>query len=639
MFQTAMVVPLGLVMVGASAQTSVPQASTAAWTGQVRDAGVRVSARIAAETAAVEPGWAAGTLPAGRTLELRLNLQDDEASQPLRGIRPRAWLARLTADPPEPCADQVRRFVSGRFVARADRDLNGWQVVTLNGDASVSIINPQLNVGATRLESLITLPGSPAEAVHLPSRDLLVVTIPDKGLVAWVDLAGFRVVHRVNVGGAPRRIVASSDERRVFVAVDGSPRLVVIGVPDAAVLSEVDIGDGLHGLALAAGGQRLIATSSTSGTVTVIRTDDASVIARHTVGGTPLPVTFSPLSGMAYVARVNEPRLAVVDPATGQLGTDIEFSPRITALRSDASGRWIFGVDAKANRVVVLDAGRGRMAGTTETVEQPDQVVFTRRFAYVRGLSSLSVTLVDLEALGRGELAATQVPMYQKRPDAAPGEVGVADMIAALPDGAGVLVGNGADTALYAYMEGMQAPQGTYRTYSRAARGVLVVDRSMREVSAGEFMNRFRFDRGGRYSLAVLVDQPRVVRCFDLIVDDSGLTATGARIALQHQTPENASLVADQPVRLRVRLSNADTREPLSGIEDLQLMVLEMPGISQQRRFMREVEPGLYEVEQRFPRPGAWRLMAQIGSRGLAFERAPTLDLQIRPTSNGSTPQ
>lgn len=54
---------------------------------------------------------------------------------------------------------------------------------------------------------------------------------------------------------------------------------------------------------------------------------------------------------------------------------------------------------------------------------------------------------------------------------------------------------------------------------------------------------------------------------------------------------------------------------------------------------MREVEPGLYEVEQRFPRPGAWRLMAQIGSRGLAFERAPTLDLQIRPTSNGSTPQ
>lgn len=609
-------------------------ASPPLWSAKAQDAGVAVSVRI--EGDAGSSPMATGSIPAGRNLKVHLGLADEAAAQPLRGIRPRAWLSRMTADPPEACADQIRRFVAGRFVARADRDLNGWQVLTLNGDSSLSVINPQVNVGSTRLESLITLPGTPAEAAYLPGADLLVVTLPAQGQVVVVDVGAFKVVQKIEVGGKPRRVVVTPDEKHAFVGIDESPRLVMIDLATGRVSRTLDIGDGLHGLSLAAGGRRLVATSTSSGQVTVLDTASGETLGRHVVSGTPLSVAWSALSGLAYVARVNEASLMVLDPLSGRRMEDLAFAPRITALRADPSGRWVVGVDGQASRAVVLDASRARTVGAVDTVEQPDQVVFTRRFAYIRGLSSLSMSLIDLEALSRGELAESRVPMYQKRPDAAPGEIGVADMVAPTPDGSGVLVANGADTAMYAYMEGMQAPQGTYRTYSRAARGVIVVDRSMREVAAGEFSNRFRLERGGRYSLAVLIDQPRVVRCFEVSVDDSGLTVTGARIALQHEPPAPQSLVADEPVRLRVRLSDAETKEPLIGLDDVQIMILEMPGISQQRRFLREVAPGTYEVEHRFPRPGTWRAMTQIASRGLSFERAPTLDLEIRPPAPSS---
>jgi hypothetical protein len=258
-------------------------------------------------------------------------------------------------------------------------------------------------------------------------------------------------------------------------------------------------------------------------------------------------------------------------------------------------------------------------------------VVFTERFAYVRGLSSLSMTLLDLGGLARGDLATTQVPMYQRRPDAAPGEIGVADMIAPAPDGAGVVVANGADTALYAYMEGMQAPQGSYRTYSRSPRALMVVDQSMREAAPGRHETRLQLERGGLYTVAVVVDSPRVVRCFDLRVDDTGATPEGRRLDVKIEGAQEGEVRAGEPVSLILRVIDADTNEPITGLTDVQVMALQLPGVAQQRRFAPEKSPGVYAYTETLPRPGTWRLTVQVASRGLAFERSPALDLRVAP--------
>lgn len=597
------------------------------WSAQAVQGGISARLELADASKSDIP------VPLGRPMTLRLRLSDADGQSPLRGLRPRLWLSRQTADTAEACTDQIRRVAGGRIAARAERDLNGFQLVTLNADATLSVINPQVNVGSTRLESLITLPGVGADWAYLRGADRLLVTLPAQSQLAVVDMAALRLVKLVDLGaGQPRRLVVTPDERRALVALDDSDRLVAVDLASLSTVGELRIGAGLHQLALDADGQRVVATATQDERVTVADARTLRVLASHPVAGTPLGVAYSALSRRAYVAGANGRVLTVLDPASGRLEASLPFPGGVTALRADPSGRFLLGVSPRSDEVHVLDLGTQRLVGSARTVEQPDQVVFSARHAYVRGVDSLAVTLLDLDALLRGELGTSTVPMFQRTPASASQQLGVADMIVPSPEGDGVIVANGADTVLYYYMEGMQAPQGSFRTYNRAPVALRVIDRSLQETAPGEYTTTLRLDRGGRYSVPLLVGEPRLVHCFELAVDETGATPTGRRVAVAYDGG-TAAVQEGQERTLRLRLSDGESGRPLTGLRDVQLMALELPGLSQQRGFAAEAEPGLYTVRQRFPRAGTWRLAVQVASLGLAFDRSATLDLPVAPAT------
>lgn len=66
------------------------------------------------------------------------------------------------------------------------------------------------------------------------------------------------------------------------------------------------------------------------------------------------------------------------------------------------------------------------MTATTKVVKDPDQIVFTQRYAYVRGIESEKVTLLDLREARKGKLAPLDVQAGRQAPSAAPQELGVA---------------------------------------------------------------------------------------------------------------------------------------------------------------------------------------------------------------------
>lgn len=136
---------LALVAPGAHAGDVLPLVQ------QSVQAGVRAELSLSAEQA--------GLAPVGKPVKIALTLTDELSGTPLRGLRPRMWMSRQGADKAEPCKTQIRRFASGRLAQRADRDLNSFQLLTLNADASVSVINPLLQLNNTKLEALIPLPG------------------------------------------------------------------------------------------------------------------------------------------------------------------------------------------------------------------------------------------------------------------------------------------------------------------------------------------------------------------------------------------------------------------------------------------------------------------------------------------------
>ncbi|MGY0194533.1 YncE family protein [Leptothrix sp. BB-4] len=616
-----------------------------------------------------------GAVPLGQPLTLSLRLTDELSGAPLRGLRPRMWLSRQGGDVAEPCTTQIRRYASGRLAQRAERDLNSFQLLTLNADATISVINPLLQLNNTKLEALIRLPGVGTDWVHARGLDRLFVTLAERGELAIVDLATNKLIKTIALGeGKPRRLVITPDERTVWVAMDDGDRLVGVDVAAMETRHELKIGDGAHALSASEDGRRLVVTSSAAGLATVVDAQAARVIARVSIAGTPLAVTHSALARRAYVGSLNMPQISVIDLEDGRLVSRIALPQPVSAVRTDPSGRHVLAVHTASSKLMAIDAASGRLVAQADVVAQPDQIAYTQRFAFIRGLGSSSVQMVELRALDEGRLALNELPVFQKTPGSMPDQIGPADLMAASPEPGAMLLGSAPDTALYYYTEGMMAPQGTYATYSRAARALKVVDRSLKETAPGVYTSLVRLDRGGLYSLATLLEQPRLTHCYALDVDDTGATPDGRRIDVTWQLGEQtytgsstrqarqtlpgnardtgrdagrdtatprAEARVGETQELLVRLKDGRTGEPLTGLTDLQAMALERPGLSQQRLFAQEQEPGsgVYLIRQRYPRAGVWRLMVQSRTLGLTFDRSPLLDIAVRgPEAVPATP-
>src|SRR6185436_9098534 len=105
-------------------------------------------------------------------------------------------------------------------------------------------------------------------------------------------------------------------------------------------------------------------------------------------------------------------------------------------------------------------------------------------------------------------------PGGQTAPADADIDASVADVMVPAPEGSSVLLANPADGVIYYYSEGMAAPMGSFQNYRRKPRGVMVVDRSLRETTSGVYTTTTKLPKSGIYDVAFLLDSPRLTHCF-----------------------------------------------------------------------------------------------------------------------------
>src|SRR5690606_7758609 len=105
-----------------------------------------------------------------------------------------------------------------------------------------------------------------------------------------------------------------------------------------------------------------------------------------------------------------------------------------------------------------------------EVSPEPYQVVFTRAFAYVRGLASSRVTMINLSSLGRGKQPIVQSFEAGPQPPKLAANLPLADSVAPAREDAAVFVVNPVDNSAYFYMEGMNAPSSNYLNRGHASR-------------------------------------------------------------------------------------------------------------------------------------------------------------------------
>lgn len=565
---------------------------------------------------------------------------------PLTGGLPQAWMALRHEDQSKEapiCSGKVAKFLSESIVSSADIDLNVYYVLALNSDASISVVDPRFGFGGTKLLALVPL-NSPGEDWALASDwGKLFVSMPDSNQVAVINTLSWSVAGNIDVKPNPTRIALQPGGHYLWVAHSragnqaGDVGITVIDTDKLQVAASIATGNGPHEMAFTTDSRFCIVTNRDDDTVTIIDVEKLAKTKIIKTGHKPASIAFSPLSQLVYVTH-EDGAIAVLDANKQEVVARMKGLPGLGQIKFAPGGRFGFVVNPEKDVVYILDAANNRIVQTSQVEKQPDQVAFTDTLAYVRHRGSETVVMLPLNEIGTEGKPIPRVDFPGGQ--SAFGKVSrpsPADGILQVPGMNAVVVANPADKAIYFYEEGMAAPKGNFSNYSRQPRAVLILDRRLRERSAGVYETVARLTAPGIYDLAFFLDTPRVIHCFEVSVDERPELAQQRRerqVSIEPLIKDRVVRVG-QRTRLQFRLSNPTIKKPITGLTDVRILT-SAPGNWNRRQWAYSIGDGIYEVEFVPPKAGLYYVYVESLSLGITLSNPFYIILEAKDAGSDS---
>lgn len=179
---------------------------------------------------------------------------------------------------------------NGRFVAVPIRDGNSVELIDMDQKRVVKILPVKV----------------PHNCFNAGNNEHMFVTSMGDDRVYVVDLQTMSYIAELPVGGIPRPIAVSRDEKTMYVALSDFHGFVIVDVPQRRVIQRVELPPGphntnplephteTHGLALSPQGRALWVTSLGDDSMYVFDTATKQLSPKIPVGHSPNWVTFSP---------------------------------------------------------------------------------------------------------------------------------------------------------------------------------------------------------------------------------------------------------------------------------------------------------------------------------------------------------
>jgi DNA-binding beta-propeller fold protein YncE len=576
------------------------------------------------DDAGVHLGASVDTQPDGvqRRLTVKLRSSDSATSQPLTGLHPLAWLLPATAERASriDCKQELSGLVKGGLASAAAVSFNGYRLLALNDDASISIINPQVNLRGTQLEALIALPSMPSDWVLDAEAHELYVALSGSDEIAVVSLAQPRVVRHIALTGHPRaaRLYWDGPQRRLWAASTGPVTVLSID-PDTGHVDRVgDVGSGAPVLVPLADHHWLAVGASESAQVLVVDTLERRQVSSLSTTDGALSLAYSALSQRLYVAG-QAGRVLSLPPDGRGPPTPIAELEGVGAVAITPDGHYGFALQGARDEVSSFDTATGHVTASAAVAAGAVDIQFSEQYAYLRGHSDDQVTLVALEEVRSGRLTMTTIPVGMGRSTAPPQRR--SGSIVTTPETGAAIIANAAGRQLYFYTEGMMVPMGTLPAYGHAPVSLLIDDRSLAEGARGQYSATAQWSAGGDYWLLMLVDQPRLVQCARITL--AGLPARPARSApsLTIAIPA-APVLPGVPSELRVESTNGQPLPAPPMVRALHILATDGTGGWQRHLPLREAGRGDYRATVTFPEPGVYHLLLKSDHPELALGSA-----------------
>ena len=587
----------------------------------------------------LNPPAANAKVKAGEDANIKFKVTDTATGAPVKGLNLSAWISLRAREEKladaEQCHEKIRSYLTGSMRARPDVDLNSYYILALNKTPDISVIDPLLGFGGSKLLTLVMLKSPGEDWVLTGDREKLFVTLPLVNQVAVIDTRNWKVAKYIDTGAKPTSIALQQDQKYIWVGDDEGSAVTVIDAGTLKVAAQIATGAGHHEIAVSSDNQFAFVSNRESATVSVIDVARLEKIKDVKVGPNPVSLALSELSKAAYSLSETEGSVTVIDPR-GELVKRIEGKPGTRMIRFTPDGRYGFVINTRENLVNIFDAASNRLLHEVKVGNAPDQIVFSDTFAFVRSLETEIVTMIRLATIGK-EIDVNSFPGGQGIPGNGSMPVRAASIVPA-PEGNAVIIANPVDRVLYYYTEGMAAPMGNFQNYRREPLAVAIVDRSLRETAAGVYSTMVKLPASGNYDVAFLADSPRIAHCFNASAEPNPFLKEEATVALriEHQVKDREVRVG-QKFSLRFKLTDTNTGKPKDDLRDVRVLTFLAPGTWQRRDIAKSLGHGEYAIDLTVPQSGVYMVFVESSSMHVRYQDLPHLMLQAVETAQQQT--
>jgi YVTN family beta-propeller protein len=225
-------------------------------------------------------------------------------------------------------------------------------------------------------------------AERAPPRPAAYVSDEEGGYVVVVDTDRDAVKVRISVGKRPRGLKISHDNRRLFVALSGSPRMGPnadpkqgappdrsadgIGIVDLEtnrLVRTLKSGQDPESFDLSPDDKTLYVSNEETAEMSVLDVSSGTVKAKVPVGHEPEGVTVRPDGKVVFVTSEQDNEITAVDTDTLAVLAQIPTGPRPRSIVLTSDGRLGFATSEGGPAVTVVDANRYVALATIPIVE------------------------------------------------------------------------------------------------------------------------------------------------------------------------------------------------------------------------------------------------------------------------------
>jgi DNA-binding beta-propeller fold protein YncE len=523
---------------------------------------------------------------AGQSVRLKLEGKRLADGQPLTNWNMGAWLDRATdamSGALPVCGQRIAQYLSGNLMQRPLLDLTGYYVLSLDAEPSVSVLDPSVSFGGrSSLYSAIKLDGRGFDWLKTTDGALLFIALPHEKKLAIADLQTLKIIDHLTLPGRPTRLALQPDERLLWVGQAGSgdekSAVEVIDTLSRKSLTQISLPFGHHEFAFSENSLYAYISTRQAGILTIADINSLKVTREINLGFEPL--------GLIFVAGDRaEPLLWVINARAGRLH---RYNPRgdpVDTIAIEAGlgpgkvtpdGRYLLIVNPSQHRLYVLDAITGKEKHRLTVSGQPYDVMFSAQYAYIRTLQSEQVGLLSLASLDSEKAFLKFIPA---------GAVAVANT-ADLPrassmatslDNAGAFFATPAERTIYHYMEGMNSPSSSVRTYGHVPTAAMVIQRGLRELGPGQYATVIRLPSAGKMVLALASETPAMRECIGLKIEVPRKIDPVAAIPVQWLSDSVQRVAMGGPLSFRLGIKNAHALA-LAQSGDLRLRIVPARG-------------------------------------------------------------